>query len=487
MKQICTGTLITLLYQARAKSGDYPRVICDGVFKAFQCDLSLFSKTLPSHLKSGKEGAPKVLYDAAMNLSEDEVNDGIKKYVIPLIAATKHEALFRAIRAVLREDRQVQKAPTIGYEGFNFHTIIDNNTFEESALLAAVLRHAIVNTQGSGMQNVVRELPDDFVDSLIDSSEAIYFELPQNDEVTPLKRTIKDTAFKRIFHPATTCCIEALANRSTINIYYVEPINCKFRFSQLKDFLINHIGDYVTSRGEAQRLFERTKDRAAVGTRAMVSFLQAYGQSSESVLGELLLYVFLEQELDAPKIMTKIELHNSAYGQGSKSDGIHLLTIPGSVEPLYQLVFGASDIQGNLYRAIDRAFDKIAATEAAYDQEYKMVYNTSQSMIYDDKSIQFMRELMMPQRNGSYRPDMAFGAFLGYTVKLDKPEENSERYRTAIIEQLKTDVAKAEAYVCNKIKTIGLGGHSFYFFVFPFNDADDERTSIISEMLKGGF
>ena len=34
----------------------------------------------------------------------------------------------------------------------------------------------------------------------------------------------------------------------------------------------------------------------------------------------------------------------------------------------------------------------------------------------------YMVELMSPQRGGTYKSDMAFGAFLGYTVKLDKPE-----------------------------------------------------------------
>ena len=44
-------------------------------------------------------------------------------------------------------------------------------------------------------------------------------------------------------------------------------------------------------------------------------------------LGEILLYVFLEQVLGAPKIMSKVELQTGAKQYGSKCDGIHLLSL----------------------------------------------------------------------------------------------------------------------------------------------------------------
>lgn len=55
--------------------------------------------------------------------------------------------------------------------------------------------------------------------------------------------------------------------------------------------------------------------------------MQAYGSSAETVLGEMLLYVFMEQELNAPKIMSKIEINDLGRNIESKSDGVHLLAI----------------------------------------------------------------------------------------------------------------------------------------------------------------
>ena len=39
------------------------------------------------------------------------------------------------------------------------------------------------------------------------------------------------------------------------------------------------------------------KPIGALGTQALIQFQKAYGQNAESVLGELMLYLFLEQEL----------------------------------------------------------------------------------------------------------------------------------------------------------------------------------------------
>jgi hypothetical protein len=326
------------------------------------------------------------------------------------------------------------------------------------------------------------------VDGFISSNEKIFFisSIVEQDDIIPLKRTLKDPMFDRIFIKAANITIAGLSNPSRASVFYVDPTNCKFRFRDLKDFIINNIGSYVFSRAEKKRLVDRTKNEAAVGAQAMLKFMQKYGANAETVLGEILLYTFLEQELDAPKIMSRIELDSSRQNAISKSDGVHLLSLNLTGQPFYQLVFGASDITGNLNAAIDRAFDKITSIEAGYDDEMRMVENTTQWTIYDPEATSFMVELMTPRRGGGYKADMAFGAFLGYTIQLDTPESDSQKYRTAVKEQLKKDIDAAQPHIADLITKKGLSGHSFYFYVFPFNDAPSEKISIIREMLTGG-
>jgi hypothetical protein len=184
--------------------------------------------------------------------------------------------------------------------------------------------------------------------------------------------------------------------------------------------------------------------------------------------------------------MSKIELDEYNRGVVSKSDGVHLLSLNRTGQPFHQLVFGASDIVGDLSAAVDRAFDKIINIEANGDDELRMVESTTQWTIYDPDATQYMVELMRPQRGGSYKPDMAFGAFLGYTIQLDTPETDSQKYKTAVKDQLIKDIAAVQPHITDLITRNGLSGYSFYFYVFPFNDAPNEKVSIINELLTGG-
>lgn len=112
--------------------------------------------------------------------------------------------------------------------------------------------------------------------------------------------------------------------------------------------------------------------------------------------------------------------------------------------------------------------------------------NTTQWTIYDPDATEYMVKLMTPQRDDIGKPDMAFGAFLGYTIKLDQLETDSQKYRVAVKEQLKRDIAKVQPYIVKKIQDNGLAGYSFYFYLLPFNDAPNERRSIIQELVSGG-
>lgn len=489
MKQICLGTIITLIYQSRTRSADTIKSVCCGIFASYGLDITYYNKELPSHLKSGHDPAPVELISSARSANINETAKKIEDHLIPLIHQDKHERLLLAIKEILREDSSIAGTTIVGVTpGFEKDSILSQNSFYEAMTLANIITYAITQTENDKCKAAIHEIGKDYVDGFANSKDKVFFLLPQvdNDQVSPLKRTLKDPMFNRLFLKATDMTISALANPTKASVFYLDPSNCKFRFDGLKDFIINNIGSYVFSRAKIKWIYDRTKNLAAVGANAMLKFMKTYGTKVETVLGEILLYTFMEQELDAPKIMSKIEIDESNRNIVSKSDGVHLLSINKSGQPFHQLVFGASDIVGDLQIAIDRAFDKIIAVENNYDSELLMIDNTIQLNIYDPDATKYMVELMTPQRNGSYKPDMAFGAFLGYTIKLDQPETDSQKYRVAVQDQLKRDIAKVQPYIVKKIQDNGLVGYSFYFYILPFNDAPYEKTSIIKELLAGG-
>ena len=101
MKQICLGTIITLIYQSRTRSADTIKSVCGGIFATYGLDINNYNKELPSHLKSGHDAVPGELLTAARSADINVVAKGIEEKLIPLIHQDKHECLFLAIKDVL--------------------------------------------------------------------------------------------------------------------------------------------------------------------------------------------------------------------------------------------------------------------------------------------------------------------------------------------------------------------------------------------------
>ena len=413
----------------------------------------------------------------------DDIDKGVEEYVLPLINREKKVALFRAIKAILREDSIADDTLVGRIKGYEKENILNSNSFYDSMLLANVLTYAIADVDNNEEVSKMEGL----VEGFLTSGEDIHFinKLVDQDEICPLKRTLKSPLFDKLFLKATDITITGMSNPARASVFYLDPMNCRFRFRELKSFIVSNIGNYVFSRAEKNRIIEFQGSEQAVGAQAIIKFMQKYGSEAETVLGEILLYIFLEQELDAPKIMTKIELEETR-GVVSKSDGVHLLSLNLSGQPIHQLVFGASDVVGDLSAAIDRAFEKIVNIEANADEELRMVENASQWTIYDQETTKYMVELMKPRKGGISTPEMAFGAFLGYTIKIDPPETDSQKYKKAVKEQLIKDIAALQPHISDLILKHGLSGYSFYFYVLPFNDAPTEKVNIIKELLSGG-
>ena len=92
-------------------------------------------------------------------------------------------------------------------------------------------------------------------------------------------------------------------------------------------------------------------------------------------------------------------------------------------------MFGASNIYGDLKIAIDSVFTKVQKIEQNYDEEFIIVDNTKNQNILPDGMNRYMKEIMFPSKSlpNSNPPDMAFGCFLGYTVKVTSTFNNWAR------------------------------------------------------------
>ena len=426
MKKLCFGTLLNLVYQARGQNVTY-KSICDAVFSVYGCDdTSHRDKSLPSHLKSGHDNVPPDVIDAARILSYENAVRRFAENVVGLVAEGKQ--FIYAIKAVLREDG-IPEDSLIGYvPGFEKKSILENNKFIMASLLASLFRYAIVDVSNTDYSDCLRAFEKNYLFS-VDSSERIFIDpLPAEDddieESSPLQRTIDDGSFTRVFRKVASVVVAGITHPSTADIFCADLNNGKLRFQSIKSFLADNIGTYVFSRSKIDSF--KGRPLGAIGTQALIEFTKTYGKNADSVLGELMLYVFLEQELNAPKIMSKIEFYQHT-GLVSKSDGIHLLATMEHGRPFNQLVFGASNIEGDLQYAVDRAFDRIVSIEQNADTEFKTVENTAYGLMFDNSTIEYLWDVMTPRKQFLHKPDMAFGLFLGYSLKIMPPVTDSVR------------------------------------------------------------
>lgn len=483
MKRLCFGTLMNILYQARNQKVTNTS-LCEAIFSAYRESAEDYDGSLPGHLKIGSDNVPPDIINAVRNTSAEDAANNFRKKVIPTIHTDKQKFVVLAIKNVLREDTSIQDDSLIGYEkGYEKYNILDNSTFNLGDLLASVFYYAILNTINKSCKKEIKEISKTYVDEFSTSTEKIYFSSEEIDKSIPLLRTLNDENFDNVFEKIHSLKVVGLSNPSTVQIYGLDIANCKIRFNRLKDYLIDNISNYVWSREESSRL-KKSKSAGVVGARAIIKFIQAYKQSSETVLGEILLYIFLEQELGAPKIMTKIEL-GSGF-QASKSDGVHLLAMNNNGESFRQLVFGASNIKGDLKSAVDNALHKVADIEKNQSSELQMVSDTIYKNIFDKYTNQYIEALFLPSKTKTPIPDMAFGIFLGYTISISKAGLDNSAYRVAIKEKMKQDVIEIQSYIREKIINENMAGYSFYIYVIPFNDADEERSEVVEDMLCGG-
>jgi hypothetical protein len=89
-------------------------------------------------------------------------------------------------------------------------------------------------------------------------------------------------------------------------------------------------------RDKLRRLVDRSKSKLRLYIEKSQQAAHA-GQGEVGELGELLLYCFLESHINAPKILTKLEIKTSNQMDVNGADGVHLLQ---NTDKDYQLVFG---------------------------------------------------------------------------------------------------------------------------------------------------
>jgi hypothetical protein len=298
-----------------------------------------------------------------------------------------------------------------------------------------------------------------------------------------LQKTIRDTGFGGIFteveHPEKL----GLKNREELRLFYLKITDNMFDLDDLSAFLRKTIGRYVFSRAKMEE-FRKNGDLESVVSDAsrIIKRECESGEASAGSFGGVMLYVFLEQVLGAPKILSKVELVTEEKQHRSKCDGIHLLSFKDGGIPCYHMIFGTSSVVGDLGYAIDGAFDAVVKIEAHAGEEKQLTENTLFEKIFDANTAKRIRDLIVPAKDPRPVCDTAYGIFLCYSLGLDVKRRSSSEHRTAVTIKMRSDIEHYAPYIVEKINALGLANHSFYFYIMPLNDVDKEQLKMMEEI-----
>lgn len=279
-----------------------------------------------------------------------------------------------------------------------------------------------------------------------------------------------------------------LSHKGQLRLFHMAMHSNKFYSDDLQAVLSRNLARYVFSRAKLEdfRQNDELESAVAQAMRIMRENGDAHAEGTGNALSEIMVYAFLEEILHAPKIMSRVELYNDMSRFKSECKGIHLVSPENSGALRYELVFGASNIVGKLKNAIDEVFVAIEKMENHSSREITMVKKTAMDLMVKGKTADALKEIIIPQPGKPTNYDIAYGVFLGYSLGL-RDKDTGEDFATRAEHKMAYDLHHLAPYIAEKIKKKGWdSSHSFYFYLVPFNDADQEKYDIMDNILKGG-
>lgn len=301
-----------------------------------------------------------------------------------------------------------------------------------------------------------------------------------------LSRTLQHGDFDSVFREVEQPEPIGWTTQGELRLFHLDIRNNKINIESLKKYVYLSIGDYVFSRAVIER-FAKAGNRDAVIAQAQRVLKRNGGadvHGSGGELGEYLNYVFMEEKLDAPKLMSRVEINTDGKRYKSVADSIHMLTNEMSGRPYHQIIFGASNIVGDPGYAIDGAFEKICSIEKNEDSEIHMVSQMVLERMATDTEVEMVKDILIPSPNKKANYNTSYGVFLGYTLGLGE-DYPVDTFIELAEDKMRADIKRYIPYILQKIKDNHLGAHSFYFYFLPFNDAEEEKKLIMEAVLEG--
>lgn len=286
---------------------------------------------------------------------------------------------------------------------------------------------------------------------------------------------------KRFLDLFKTVHIDSSPQQSTLNVHILNIESNQFIYSKLVEELRELIISYVHSN---RRIEEFNKNYPSYSPKPFFEAIQKFRSynSNEGELGELLLYAFLEAGLNAPKLLSKMELKTDSNDYIKGSDGVHLLETGDS----FQLIFGESKLYADLLEGAREAFDSIVDFKAnGMGYERGLIDTHVINEMVSEDGYEKIKSILLPSGNDGPDLDLSFGIFLGFELPVDRSKLSmkNKEFREWVNESVKEHASRAVKTIQRKIKNNNLFGHEFHIYIVPFTNIETTRKQLIKDML----
>lgn len=451
------------------------------------CEVT-YSYSNFNKIHSSSQNLPTEVMQMALTKDPRAIERYFITKIIPSLEEARKKNAVLAIKSIILKDKSIADSTQLGsISSLTKNELKSKNDFVLSEFLTDMFIYAIAKTDNTIETDFTKSIKKDFYsiyNPMIDTIKL--YEVTKPKTVASIPLTSKGV-FSKVFTPVSSEGLSISANHD-LQIFCLKFDDYDFDYHCLWKHLRNNIGYYVYSR----RLIKQYIDDDEISALAYdaithIKELKSKGHlTSENELGELLLYIFLEQVLNAPKLMSKVEFSNHGGVFTSESVGIHLLTAD-EVVPFNQIILGTSMIDGDIQTAIDSAFLDAQKLKDRKKDERRFVESSIFAASFPTKVYDQLEAIILPTEVNVKKPATAFGIFLGYTLNgVTASDKSIDDYQTEVFERLKSDILKQVPYIESKIEQYGLDGYSLYIYMLPFTDADRDKKNIMDKLLQSG-
>ena len=299
-----------------------------------------------------------------------------------------------------------------------------------------------------------------------------------------LSRTVKNDKqeFDKVFLEIDHFEKLTVGNKNDLKFFMLDIQNNKYCYYNMFSILKGNLGRYALSRKE----FDRDPEMAISKAISRFHEVKNAGKGAGGELGEILLYLFLETVLGAPKLLSKMELKGTRNQYNYNSDAVHFYSFKTESGQHNQIILCESKLIGDYKSAIKKAFDSLKTSLTNKDYDFSLVSTEIFKETLSEEDADRIINQILPNVTEDYKnhtiKETAAGIFIGYNQPIEAKDDTIKTREENLI-KIKNDIPEIAKLINDEIQAADLTGMSFYIYFLPFNKVDDDRAKIMEQLL----